>query len=131
MSLDTHHADSYLLGENQLPTRENIELFEAAAEGNYHRVKHLLQTGAKPNYFYRPEDQKNSLHIASLKGYLDIVEILIQHGAAVNSIASTDQATALIYAAQQGHAEVAQKLLSHGANIEAGYPFIFYFSILI
>jgi ankyrin repeat protein len=113
-------VESYLLEENQLPTKENIELFEAASAGDLRRVKQLLDAGAKPNFFFRPEEQKNSLHIAAEKGFSDIVEVLILHGAVVNSIAASDQTTALILAAQNRHLDAVERLISSGAHIEAG-----------
>ncbi len=114
------HYDDYLLEENQRATSDNIALFEAALKGDFEQVKELLENGAKPNFFFRPEDQKNALHVSSEKGFDDIVEVLIQHGAAVNSKASTDQTTSLILASQNGHVKVVQILLSHGAHVDAG-----------
>ena len=64
---------SYLLAENQLNSNENINLYMAALNGDLNQVKSNLKAGAKPNYFYRPEEQKNSLHIAAEKGYLEVL----------------------------------------------------------
>lgn len=114
------HYDDYLLEENQRATSDNIALFEAALKGDFEQVKELLENGAKPNFFFRPEDQKNALHVSSEKGFDDIVQVLIQHGAAVNSKASTDQTTSLILASQNGHVKVVQILLSHGAHVDSG-----------
>ena len=80
-------------------------------------VENYLKKGAKPNYFYRPEDQKNALHIASEKGFTDIVEVLLNNGAEVNSISSSDQTTALVLACQNNKVELLQLLLKYGAHI--------------
>lgn len=80
-------------------------------------VENYLKKGAKPNYFYRPEDQKNALHIASEKGFIDIVEILLKSNAEVNSISSSDQTTALILACQNDKPELIKLLIKYGANI--------------
>ncbi len=53
----------YIHLNNQIPTKENIALFEAAVAGDFNRVKTLLKQGAKPNFFHRPEDQKNVLQV--------------------------------------------------------------------
>lgn len=47
-------------------------------------VRRALAEGAVPNFFYRPEDSKNSLHVASERGFADVCEELLQHGAAVD-----------------------------------------------
>jgi ankyrin repeat protein len=119
-SRTTEHFDNYLLEENQRPTKENVSLFEAAKNGDINTVNKLLNAGAQPNFFYHPEEQKNALHVASENGYEDIVDLLLQNGAVVNSIAATEQATSLILAAQNSHTSVVKKLLSHGAHVDAG-----------
>jgi ankyrin repeat protein len=116
----TEKFDSYLLEENQRPTKENVSLFEAAKHGDVGAVKKLLSQGAQPNFFYHPDEQKNALHVASENGHEEIVDLLLQSGAVVNSVAATEQATSLILAAQNSHTSVVKKLLSHGANVDSG-----------
>jgi ankyrin repeat protein len=113
-------TDEYLHSSQQIASKENIELFEASLHGDFKRVKALLDAGAKPNFFYRPEDQKNALHIAAEHGYTDVVDILIEHGAIVNSVAATDQSTPLILAAVHAHVDVIKKLLDKGAHVNHG-----------
>jgi ankyrin repeat protein len=110
----------YLHLNNQIPTKENIALFEAAVAGDFNRVKTLLKQGAKPNFFHRPEDQKNALHVAAEHAYDDIVDLLLQNGAAVNAIAATDQSTALILASHHGNPKILNLLINAGADIQAG-----------
>ncbi len=123
MSSESHFPD-YLLGQNQQNTPENIALFEASLKGDVHQVKALLNKGAKPNFFYRPEDQKNALHVAAENAHSEVVELLLSHGAVVNAIASTDKSTPLVLAAHHdNNVTVIEKLLNAGATIgaENGY----------
>ena len=120
----THESDGtipdYLLAENQLATDENVALFNAASNGELNALKRLLRQGAKPNFFYRPEDQKNALHVAAENGFEQIVSTLVEHGAEVDAIAATDQTTALVLAARSGSKSLIQKLVSAGANVTHG-----------
>jgi hypothetical protein len=71
--------------ENQSPSEENIALFKASMVGSITGVKNALSKGGKPNFFYRPEDQKNSLHIGKsmftnrFNPPLQIMRVLQQH----------------------------------------------------
>jgi ankyrin repeat protein len=58
------------------------------------------------------------LHDAALKGHLEIMELLLSHGADVNSL-NAQGATALHDAALAGQRPAAEALLKHGANIDA------------
>jgi hypothetical protein len=48
---------------NQSSNEENIALYKAASAGSRTGVESALAKGGKPNFFYRPDEQKNSLHI--------------------------------------------------------------------
>lgn len=74
----------YVLAKNQADSEENVRLFKAALAGSITGVREALGDGGKPNYFFRPEDLKNSLHVAAENGYVEICEVLLSHGAAVN-----------------------------------------------
>lgn len=58
------------------------------------------------------------MHIAARLGNTDIVGILLQHGAVVDSM-TKDSYTALHIAAKEGQEEVASLLLDHGAKLTA------------
>ena len=111
---------AYMLQENQIASKENVALFHAAQTGNVEECESLLRKGAKPNFFFRPEDQKNALHVAAEHGYTDVCKTLIRGGAEVNSIASADQSTALTLAAHNDDPTLIRLLLDHGANINHG-----------
>lgn len=101
----------------------NIALFEWAAKGNVEEILSALKQGGDPNVFYRPEDQKNSLHVATEGGHYEACKVLIEHGADVNSIASTPQATPLMYAVQNDDMRLTELLIHAGAklNTSNGY----------
>ena len=54
---------------------------------------------------------------ASSSGHLEIVKLLLSHGADVNAQSSSGN-TPLMYACASGHAEVVRSLLEAGANVE-------------
>lgn len=56
------------------------------------------------------------LHLATLGGYADIVELLLREKATVN-VQTIDGYTALHFAAEIGHKDIVQILLNHDANI--------------
>ena len=62
-----------------------------------------------------------ALHVASIRGNLGAIELLLEHGAEVNLASNTtySRQTALHLAAWQGHATCCQKLLEHGADPRA------------
>lgn len=62
-------------------------------------------------------DGSSALFYASLKGKVEIVELLIAHGAEVNRRNGEGQ-TALHWSSQNRHIEVARVLLVHGADLE-------------
>ncbi len=118
---ETGHIPEYLLGENQQVTDENVALFHASAKGDLSAVRSLLSKGAKPNFFFHPQEQKNSLHIASEHGFTEIVDLLLTHGAVVNAVAASDKSTALILAARHArNLAVVDRLIKAGADINAG-----------
>lgn len=51
-------------------------------------------------------------------GHIDIVKLLIEHGADVNASSRTNQ-NALVEATLNGHYEVIKYLIEHGADVKA------------
>ncbi|CAH8488241.1 unnamed protein product [Heterobilharzia americana] len=89
-------------------------LRHAVLSGDSDKVHKLLKC---PNV--SPVDHGVDMPIicmAALKGYVDIVGLLIRHGASVNA-RSTDGSTALLYASDGGHLTVLSLLLNAGALI--------------
>ena len=52
---------------------------------------------------------------ASSKGYLDIVEILLEEGADIH-VTDYKKTTALTRATERGHTEIRNLLIAHGAD---------------
>lgn len=81
---------------------------------------------ARARYDERPHDLNvadnagnTPLQIASLEGYIDIVEFLLQKNCEVDS-KNIDKETPLIDAVENGHVEVVKLLLKYGANPRQG-----------
>ena len=87
----------------------------AVVRGDLDEVKRLvIDCGANPNGQSTVEGG-TPLHIAADRGYLRIVEFLLEHGANPN-MKNNYGRTPLHIAAMYGHLEVVEFLLEHGAN---------------
>jgi ankyrin repeat protein len=131
MSSSHHQSDriserndypDYLLGRNQESSPENQEVFSCAARNDLPGLQQALRRGGKVDYFYRPEDSKNALHVAAEHGYLRIAQELVSHGAQLNAISVATKDTALILACANKHTAVAKFLLEKGAEVNRGNP---------
>jgi ankyrin repeat protein len=110
----------YMLEKNQRADPQNIELFQAALNRDLEGVRRAIKAGGKVDFFHRPEDSKNALHVASEHGFVDIVSELIKNGAHVNASTGSDHETALTLATRGQHIQAVRLLLDHGASINAG-----------
>ena len=77
----------------------------------------LLKAGANANA--KVPGDSTILMTAARTGNPEIVRLLIQHGAQVNTKGETYGETALVWAAQENHAEAAEVLIAHGADVNA------------
>eukprot|EP00043_Microstomoeca_roanoka_P030136 m.24847 g.24847 ORF g.24847 m.24847 type:complete len:125 (-) comp9754_c1_seq2:61-435(-) len=96
----------------------NQELLDAAAHTDIGRVRSAINKGADVNCKHPQGDNKTSLHFASQFGHLEIVRLLLQHGADANAPDGVGL-TPLWYACQYGHLDVIRLLLQHGADVNA------------
>ena len=98
-----------------------MELIEACRNGDYEKVKEILQSEVVDvNY---KDDKTSPLIVASMKGHDKIVELLLHFGNtkvgdAINSgvdvnIKDADGETALINACEFGREKVVELLLKH------------------
>ncbi|KAF5025075.1 hypothetical protein F66182_2844 [Fusarium sp. NRRL 66182] len=95
------------------PAMLDDSLYQATDYENSKTVELLLRFGASADA--TGTDYGNALTAAAFDGTMDIVTMLLDAGADVNSA----DGFALQYAAQQGHTDVVNLLLERGANVNA------------
>jgi bla regulator protein blaR1 len=101
------------------PSRLDVALFEAAADGDIGAITKLLDAGADINAAIAGDG--SPLIGAAREGRLDAVRLLLDRGADVDKGVGGD-GNALIMAAREGHIEVVKLLLERGASIEHVVP---------
>lgn len=93
--------------EEGLGTAEDVislALYHATMQGHKNSAKLLIEHGG---------DLATGLYTAAGKGWLDIVQLLLDKGANANP----EDALPLTWAARGGHLEVVKLLVQHGANV--------------
>ena len=90
-------------------------LFLAAQEGAMACAQLLLEVAGDDAANDSDEDSMTPLYAAAAHGHLDIVRLLLAHGATLER-AMHDGATPLFIACQNGHEAVARMLLARGAD---------------
>lgn len=78
-------------------------------------IRKYFESGNSTTYF---KNGYTPLLFATQKGNKEIVEILIEHGANVNSTSYPDHISALHLAAAKGYYKIVQILLNNGAKID-------------
>mmetsp|Transcript_79059 Transcript_79059/g.212172 ORF Transcript_79059/g.212172 Transcript_79059/m.212172 type:complete len:283 (-) Transcript_79059:120-968(-) len=109
----------------QYTTRErrHLKFIELCARGKYRQTLQALENISNVNW--RDTHGWNywtAIHVASICGHKEIVELLINSGADVN-IADWNQWTPLHFAAYQGspkHCQIAETLVNSGAHLYEG-----------
>ena len=76
----------------------------------------LLEVGGDPNSLWNPKSKSRLLHYAAQKGNTDLLKLLIEKGAELNSKTKGD--TALALAAKNRHIDVVMELIKHGVDVE-------------
>ncbi|MEW6544328.1 MAG: ankyrin repeat domain-containing protein [Nitrospirota bacterium] len=90
----------------------------AAGAGNLQIVDLFLKRGVDPNVPYRSFNYASyPLERAASRGHLEVVRMLLDHGAQVNNVDSPFHFTALTLAASAGNTEVVKLLLDRGADV--------------
>lgn len=90
-------------------------LLQAIEANQLDVVRALLVAGADPNERHRDDEESFPLSFAACKAYDDIVRLLLDHGADLESRDKYD-CTAVINVAIAGHLSTMQILLERGAN---------------
>ena len=98
-------------------TVELKALTESYDFGNISRSRRLIKAGADVNVINKYG--VTPMFIASQNGYLEIVDLLLEAGADVNTAHKESGLTPLWIAAQQGHSEIIRRLLKAGADVNA------------
>jgi ankyrin repeat protein len=92
-------------------------LHMASASGSTALTRLLLEHGANPNLPNR--FRETPLHFAAERGHLEVAELLIRSGAALNARSRFTRMTPLLAAAQNGHARLARLLIRMRADRRA------------
>lgn len=114
---------SYCVSSQPIEQSESeILLFRAISDGDSSQVEQLLQQGVSANCQYF--NNITALGYAACKGRLGIVQVLVKHGAKVNTIIPLFllPRTALGIAVTQKNLELTKFLISKGADIEVEMP---------
>ncbi len=90
------------------------EFWRAARLGDAARVKALLAAGVDVNTKFRYG--ATALSYACDRGHIEVVRVLLEHGADINVKDTFYNATPLSWAVFKGHAEVVRLLLKKGAT---------------
>jgi cytohesin len=109
------------------PSKQTIQLFDAARDGEIEKIKALIADGADVNC--EVWEGCTPLHIAVIRNRKNAVELLIANGADVNvkseesslieDMLSSTASTPLQIAALKGYSEITELLLSKGADVNA------------
>jgi ankyrin repeat protein len=91
------------------------ELREAAWDNDVRRARTLIRRGANVNA--KDETAQSAYLIATSEGYLDLLNLTLQHGGDVDSKDSFN-GTGLIRAADRGHADIAGRLIQGDVEID-------------
>ncbi|KAF2681015.1 ankyrin, partial [Lentithecium fluviatile CBS 122367] len=111
-SIETHKA---LIEAKAIPIGHYIPWFGtvlsvAAKDGLYEWTKFCLEAGADPNKD-KVDEHLSVLASAAENGHLDIIQLLLEHGAKLQG------SGAIVQAAKAGKKEAVMLLLERGANI--------------
>ena len=89
-------------------------MLEAAKFGDIAQAREAIKRGARLNSGLNSE----ALAMASMKGYTDIVKLLVENGADVNK-KGANGLTALMLASSGGYLDIVEILIKNGADVNA------------
>ena len=101
------------VGCKKRPTGTTLTLFHAAKEGNIKQIKSFISKGADVNAM--SENGMTPLHWASVLGFRDAAEILLDNGADLEA-KNKDGWTPLKLASDHGQDRLAEFFISRGAQ---------------
>ncbi len=100
---------------NAKSDRGETPLYFGVQQGKTEIVEWLLSHGAQTQGKLE-ESGRNLLHLATLNGYADIAEFLVDNGVDIDTTDNWGK-TALQYAEKYGHKKIATLLKTHGADV--------------
>jgi ankyrin repeat protein len=103
-------------GQNTSYTERDF--LQACKQGDVETADKCLQTGIDPRVKENDDQGMQGVHLAALKGHVQIIELLLQHGAPVDDL-SDENLEPIHYAAMGNHTKVAELLMRHGCNLGA------------
>ncbi|KAL5344141.1 ankyrin repeat-containing domain protein [Aspergillus crustosus] len=119
ISLSTTHPAAAAVAKTidvQLTAAARSIFHAKLVAGDYDGVKDLLELGIHPTapgpFGVAP------LQTAALMGFLDILTLLIEHGADVHARCGQNGETALLHAAVGGHLEIVKYLVEKGVDVD-------------
>jgi ankyrin repeat protein len=102
-----------------MEAEEAIEaMFEASREGEASELVRLLDQSQQLLVDTKNEDGTTLLMLASARGHVDVVRVLLERGADL-SARDKYEASAILYAANNGRDEVVNLLLGNGADVRS------------
>ncbi|KAK4876912.1 hypothetical protein RN001_009418 [Aquatica leii] len=111
VSVSTMHYDEKALNESEK------SIIDYVKEGNYVEVVRMLKSGGTDRSWNElDENGMGLIHWAADRGYSNIIQALLSHGADVN-LRDAEMQTPLHYAAVCGHLECVGTLLKNNADV--------------
>ncbi|RYP19048.1 hypothetical protein DL765_003544 [Monosporascus sp. GIB2] len=115
----------YAKDGSNVPALAHNEDFEhapvqlATKTGRLDIVQALLRRHWDTNTVPPESKDPPALHLAADKGSLEMVSILLQHGALPNPAAGGTRCTPLQAASRRGHLQIVEELINHGADVNS------------
>src|SRR5512145_936213 len=94
------------------------QLLRAAEKGDVTQAKALLVAGAEVDWVGRSGPGRTPLAEASLRGHVELVSLLLAHGADQDRKDRATGMTPLGWACHEGHREIARLLIEAGADVQ-------------
>jgi serine/threonine-protein phosphatase 6 regulatory ankyrin repeat subunit B len=110
------------MADSRMPPPD-FPLLEAIKKNDLEKVKSILSGPPSASSKYEVNQKGRTgdtpLSVAASRGNLEIVKLLVEHGAHVNAGKETGDRTPLLEAASQGNADVVKYLIAGGADVNA------------
>jgi ankyrin repeat protein/uncharacterized glyoxalase superfamily protein PhnB len=104
----------------QRRAKDIVLFFEACTNADVDRLRSFLADDSNLTQATRPDQPHpgwTALHEAAKRGHLDVVRLLLQHGANRNAREAGDNTYPVHWAAAHGHLEVVRALLDAGGDV--------------